>query len=98
MVSEFKVLFSFFCLKFLSLGFISLIQLSFLLSFSCFKFLARRHSQVDIIFLLLVAVFFPGHLNNFKDDALRNLTFFVKFLPLSFLLEKKKKIPQDLFA
>ena len=69
MVSEFKVLFSFF--------------------FFCFKFLARGFHRLGIIFFALPVVYilFSAAVKTIlKHSALRNLTFFVKFLPL---LEKK---------
>ena len=58
--------------------------------FLLFQLSGARHSQVDIIFSSLqsICVFFSGLINNFEDNALRNLTSIVKFLLLFFLLEK----------
>ena len=55
-------------------------------------------SQASMIFfsLQVSCILFLGLIDNFEDGALRNLTFFNKFLPWSLVLEKN--VSQDLLT
>ena len=81
----------FFCFKLL-VHFLSLIQFFSLFFFVSLvsNFWCKVHTGWYNFFFFVSSssIFFLGLLNNFKDGALRNLTFCTKFLPLSFLLEK----------
>ena len=84
----FFFLFPFSCFKFLAWRHLqaNIIFFTFLFSFSCFRFLVLGFLNLIQFTLRFQKLYlFPGLLNNFEDNAQRNLTLFVKFLPLAFL-------------
>ena len=89
--SEFSFLFSFFYFQFQALVLFSLIQFSLLFFFLSLALNLWRedfHRSIDFFFSLPVGVSFSRALNCFKGGTPRNLSFFVKFLPLFFSWQK----------